>query len=358
MRGLPHRRHAPAPARARTAHRHVPEGQDRRRHGRGHVRQRFRLLRVPQPVRRPRAALREIRRDRKVRGGRRRPARRRRRARPEPKRPLHVAHAEARGVEERGHADVRQARPGPRRGRKGRGRERPLPAVRHAPPGWLRPARHVDEQHPRGRRHGDRGRSDGAHGVADARRDRRRRVRPPRRHRLPSREPRGHAMSRDPRFVTSRRSFLKLAGASAAALASPLATKEHLAYAQTAAPATYLIEINLRDQLDFMHVMVPPGLAKNAALKRGDAGRQAALFYRSEELIALPNNVFLTPQSAILRDHADTIAAIELCDLTKGNVHGHEASNCVRSPGRERLEKGQTSPGKLPMWLGEPGQDE
>ncbi|RYG74613.1 DUF1501 domain-containing protein, partial [bacterium] len=160
-------------------------------------------------------------------------------------------------------------------------------------------------------------------------------------------------MSRDsgPRIVASRRSFLKLAGA--AALASPFAAREREAFAQTAGQATYVIEINLRDQLDFMHVMVPPGLAKDVNLKRGETGKQAALYFNTNELIAGPNNIFLTPQSKVLQPHADTMAMIELCDLTSAPVHGHEASNPVRSPGRTK----EQSAGRMPMWQGEPGQD-
>ncbi len=117
---------------------------------------------------------------------------------------------------------------------------------------------------------------------------------------------------------------------------------------------TYLIEICLRDQFDFGHVMVAPGLATNGNLKRGEAGRKAALFFSPNELTALANNVFLTPQSAVLKPHLDTIAMVELCELTYGPVHGHEAGNPIRSPGRGA----QAGAGKrLAMWEGEPGQN-
>jgi Protein of unknown function (DUF1501) len=118
--------------------------------------------------------------------------------------------------------------------------------------------------------------------------------------------------------------------------------------------ATFLIEICLRDQLDFGHVMVAPGLAKNGNLRRGENGRKAALFFSGNELSSFANNVFLTPQSMALKPHLDTVAMVELCELTYGPVHGHEAGNPIRSPGRGE----QAGPGKrLAMWEGEPGQN-
>lgn len=148
----------------------------------------------------------------------------------------------------------------------------------------------------------------------------------------------------------SRRSLIQGACGLAAA---PALMRAGEAWAQTVAP-TFLIEICLRDQVDFGHVMVAPGLATDANLRRGENGRRAALFFSQNELIARPNNVYLTPQSLVLQPHLDTIAMVELCELTYGPVHGHEASNPIRSPGRG----GQAGAGtRLPMWDGEPGQN-
>ncbi|MBL8949358.1 MAG: DUF1501 domain-containing protein [Myxococcaceae bacterium] len=115
---------------------------------------------------------------------------------------------------------------------------------------------------------------------------------------------------------------------------------------------TYVIELCLRDQLDFGHIMVAPGLARSSTLRRGENGRAAALFFQQSELTEKAGNVFLTPQSRVLEPHVDSIAMLELCELTYGPVHGHEAGNPVRSPGRSLQQSG----GRIPMWNGEPGQ--
>ncbi len=148
----------------------------------------------------------------------------------------------------------------------------------------------------------------------------------------------------------SRRSLLQ--GACAAA-AAPSLLRASSAWGEVVGPS-YLIEICLRDQLDFGHVMVAPGLAKDANLRRGEFGRKAALFFSQSELSSFANNVFLTPQSLVLQPHLDTVAMVELCELTYGPVHGHEASNPIRSPGRGAQQGAGT---RLPMWEGEPGQN-
>ena len=68
----------------------------------------------------------------------------------------------------------------------------------------------------------------------------------------------------------SRRSLIQGAVGLAAA---PALLRAGEAWAQTVAP-TYLIEICLRDQVDFGHVMVAPGLATDANLRRGPSGRR------------------------------------------------------------------------------------
>ncbi|HZH03887.1 MAG TPA: twin-arginine translocation signal domain-containing protein, partial [Myxococcaceae bacterium] len=153
-------------------------------------------------------------------------------------------------------------------------------------------------------------------------------------------------------LIPNRRQLLKATGALAATSALGLPALRG-ARAAGEGEATYLIEICLRDQLDFGHIFVAPGLAKSANLIRGDSGRKAALFYDSNQLIGLPHDVFLTPQSELLRPHVDTVAMVDLCELSYGPVHGHEASNPVRSPGRTR----DSGNGRLLMWESEPGKE-
>jgi hypothetical protein len=147
----------------------------------------------------------------------------------------------------------------------------------------------------------------------------------------------------------SRRTILKGLAASAVGAMVP----SRLTRAQGASEKTYVLELCLRDQVDFGHVMVAPGLAKATNLRRGENGRAAALFYDQSKLVQKANDVFLTPESAGLGPHVDTVAMVELCDLTFGPVHGHEAGNPARSPGRTRTQGG----GRPPMWNGEPGQN-
>lgn len=146
----------------------------------------------------------------------------------------------------------------------------------------------------------------------------------------------------------TRRTMLQglAVGAAGAALG------ERRALAQGMPEKTYVIELCMRDQLDFGHVMVAPSLARATSLRRGENGRAAALFFAQSQLIQKPNDVFLTPQSQALEPHIDSVAMVELCELTYGPVHGHEAGNPVRSPGRS-LQSGN---GRAPMWNGEPGQ--
>jgi hypothetical protein len=113
---------------------------------------------------------------------------------------------------------------------------------------------------------------------------------------------------------------------------------------------TYFVEINLRDQWDFGHVMVSPGLATCPGLIRGPTGRRAALFYTQDELKKFPNDVYLTGDSIALAPHLDSIALLETCELTMGTIHGHESANAIRSPGRGY----QSGPGRIPMWLRDP----
>ena len=158
--------------------------------------------------------------------------------------------------------------------------------------------------------------------------------------------------------MTTRRRFLGLAAAAAATPAIGPAlgllggrSCDSRARALDPEAPSYLIEICMRDQFDWGHVYVPPGLARATDLRRGETGRRAALFFQQSELIEAAPDLFLTPQSAELQPHVDSIAMVELCELTDGPVHGHEACNPVRSPGRTRSSGG----GRIAMWEGEPG---
>ncbi len=144
---------------------------------------------------------------------------------------------------------------------------------------------------------------------------------------------------------TQRRQFLKglgvLLGATTLDPQLRFAVNELVggtAYAQTAAELpTYFIEIDLRDQWDQGHVFVAPGLASKTDLVRGATGRRAALYYTQAELqknVVNGTDVYLTADSAALKPHLDSIAMVDTCELSMGAIHGHEAANAVRSPGR------------------------
>jgi hypothetical protein len=139
-----------------------------------------------------------------------------------------------------------------------------------------------------------------------------------------------------------RRRFLKILGAVLAApaidpavrfAANDLAMGEAWAAEQTEEPR-YLIEINLRDQWDFSHVFVPRGIATASNLRRGGDGRKCSLYYSQNELLQQNHGFYLTPGSQPLQRHLDSMAVIETCELTMGKIHGHEAANALRSPGR------------------------
>lgn len=158
-----------------------------------------------------------------------------------------------------------------------------------------------------------------------------------------------------------RRDFMKMLGIALAIPGVPAAARfaaRALALGEAKAedmekPPINLIEIDLRDQWDFGQVFVAPGLATNANLKRGEAGRMCALYYGADQLThASPERrVYLTPLSAPLAPHLDTIAMVETCEVGIGDIHGHEASNASRSPGRSPLG----GPGRGDMGANEPG---
>ena len=160
---------------------------------------------------------------------------------------------------------------------------------------------------------------------------------------------------------SQRRGFLKLLGVALAAPAIPagvrfaaraLAVGEARAADMEANQPTYFIEINLRDQWDFGHVFVAPGLATHPNLIRGHDGRKCAMYFMPEELIARPNRLYLTPHALPLDPHLDTIALLETCELGIGDIHGHEASCALRSPGRSKVG----GAGRMMMGANEPVQ--
>lgn len=126
------------------------------------------------------------------------------------------------------------------------------------------------------------------------------------------------------------------------------------AYSQADLVPTYFIEINLRDQWDFQHVFVPPGIATAQNLIRGADGNKCTLYYGAEQLTAAGNNFYLTPDSSALMPHLDSIAVCETNEICVGAIHGHEAVNAMRSPGRSKQQSGA----KVPVWEQEPGFSE
>ena len=163
-----------------------------------------------------------------------------------------------------------------------------------------------------------------------------------------------------------RRRFLKWMGS---ALAAPMITDRlrfacneiagGVAYANTQAADSdsIFIEINYRDQWDHGHFFVSPGLATEQELLRGERGKRCALFFESNQLqhhrvgegTGTPTDVYLTPQSLALAPHLENIAMMDLGELTFGRVHGHEACNPLRCPGRVR----DRQDGYLPLWAGD-----
>jgi hypothetical protein len=141
------------------------------------------------------------------------------------------------------------------------------------------------------------------------------------------------------RFLKGMASLLAAAGADQALRFACDEVAGGVAYADNhaAAKPTYFIEIDLRDQWDHAHVMVAPGLATNTNLRRGSTANQCAMFAPSAELKKTTVNgtdVYLTNDSVALQPHLDNVAMIDCCEVAVGAIHGHEAANPMRSPGR------------------------
>jgi len=157
---------------------------------------------------------------------------------------------------------------------------------------------------------------------------------------------------------TERRRFLKLMGYALGASAVPAGLRfaandivggVKYAHAQAASEGTIFLEFNYRDQVDLMHMFVPPGLATYQNLKPGVNGSEISMFHPAAMIKkSLTTNHYLTPDSMELMPHVDNIAVIDTGEATIGNVHGHEAGNGIRSPGR-LMDAGAS--GKNPMFL-------
>ncbi|MEQ1876069.1 MAG: DUF1501 domain-containing protein [Bdellovibrionia bacterium] len=159
--------------------------------------------------------------------------------------------------------------------------------------------------------------------------------------------------------LVERRRFLQVMGVLLGAPFVPSAFRfacneilmgEALAQANEINLPTYFVELNLRDQWDFGHAFVAPGLATHANLQRGAQGKKVALFQDPSTLRRAGSNFFLTNEGLPLEPHLANIAAVELCELSMGTIHGHESANATRSPGRSYT----AGAGRYPMWLLDP----
>ncbi|MBX3252350.1 MAG: DUF1501 domain-containing protein [Myxococcales bacterium] len=165
--------------------------------------------------------------------------------------------------------------------------------------------------------------------------------RPPQRTERSATERSTERSDRPGRRGTGRRRFLGALGASA--LAPALLPLRRLGgpfggSARAALPddgGTIFIEICLRDQWDQMHVFVPPGIAGASRIHRGETGDQITFFAQPDEL-RTAGGVILTADSAELAPHVDTVAQLDFGVPTAGDIHGHEAANPLRTPGRRR----------------------
>lgn len=160
----------------------------------------------------------------------------------------------------------------------------------------------------------------------------------------------------------SRRRFLKWMGAALAAPAIPPAVRYAAnelaggtahADGHEASLGTLFVELDLRDQWDQGHVFVAPGLATYTGLRKGEQGDAAALFYTADELYFAGNRVYLTGDSRVLEPHLADIAFIDTCEPSRGPIHGHEAGNALRSPGRT-----ENSSGMMPMFENDPASSD
>ena len=161
-----------------------------------------------------------------------------------------------------------------------------------------------------------------------------------------------------------RRAFMKMCATILAAPAVPAAVRfamnEELfgvahAHGVEASLPTYFIEMNLRDQWDFGHVFVPPGIATSvASLMRGGSGDALSLFFTADQITSHGNGFYLTPDSQALVPHLGNIAVLETNPLCEGVIHGHESCNPMRSPGRSKTQ----GAGQQATWMGEPGYSE
>jgi hypothetical protein len=152
----------------------------------------------------------------------------------------------------------------------------------------------------------------------------------------------------------TRRRFLQGLGVALAAPAVPPALRYAVnevlvgeAYAQAAGTPTFFIEVNLRDQQDLGSIFVPPGLAKNVNLQRGDCGKKVSLYHEMNALKLVGKNQYLTPDSIELEPHVGSIACIDLFELTPGNTHYHQSANRTRAPDCSMDTK---MPGQIEMW--------
>lgn len=129
-----------------------------------------------------------------------------------------------------------------------------------------------------------------------------------------------------------------------------LSESEAFAIASNEGEVLNFIEIGLRDQFDWSHAFVAPGLATDRSLRRGEEPGKVALFDHQDTLIQKPGQFYLTSDAQELEPHTKNIAVLDYCELASGEVHNHEGAGALRSPGRSPIK----GPGRTPMWLHDP----
>lgn len=136
-------------------------------------------------------------------------------------------------------------------------------------------------------------------------------------------------------FMKSLAGFLALPAVPEALRYACLDWTGGTAYAQ-AMPGQpdYFLEVNFRDQWDFGTAFVAPSIAQawDGLPKTGDQG----IAVESRPQAGGVGSHHLTAEAMEIKNHLADVAVMELGELPIGGIHGHEASDALRSPGRSR----------------------